>query len=104
MGNKILGEILGMSRGMLNRKIEVHIKANPFKSPWGLFEGGSSIEKYFISTRCKKFDLTPMGCYSRAGAYMQLENFIWAYGVVVSTFDFHRSDRGSNPDRGGKIL
>ena len=26
-----------------------------------------------------------------------------AYGVVVSMFDFHRSDRGSNPDRGGKI-
>ena len=21
----------------------------------------------------------------------------WAYGVVVSMFDFHRSDRGSNP-------
>ena len=28
---------------------------------------------------------------------------IWAYGVVVSMFDFHRSDRGSNPGRGGKI-
>ena len=27
----------------------------------------------------------------------------WAYGVVVSMFDFHRSDRGSNPDRGSKI-
>ena len=27
----------------------------------------------------------------------------WAYGVVVSMFDFHRSDRGSNPGRGGKI-
>ena len=25
------------------------------------------------------------------------------YGVVVSMFDFHRSDRGSNPGRGGKI-
>ena len=40
MGNKILGEILGMSLGMLNRKIEGRIKANPFKPPWGLFEGG----------------------------------------------------------------
>ena len=28
---------------------------------------------------------------------------IWAYGVVVSMFDFHRSDQGSNPSRGGKI-
>ena len=28
---------------------------------------------------------------------------VWAYGVVVSMFDFHRSDRGSNPGRGGKI-
>ena len=25
------------------------------------------------------------------------------YGVVVSMFDFHRSVRGSNTDRGGKI-
>ena len=30
--------------------------------------------------------------------------FAWAYGVVVSMFDFHRSDRGSNPGRGGTIL
>ena len=28
----------------------------------------------------------------------------WACGVVVSMFDFHRSDRGSNPGRGGKIF
>ena len=28
---------------------------------------------------------------------------LWAYDVVVSMFDFHRSDRGSNPGRGGKI-
>ena len=28
---------------------------------------------------------------------------LWAYGVVVSMFDFHRSDRGSNPGRDGKI-
>ena len=28
---------------------------------------------------------------------------LWAYGVVVSMFDFHRSARGSNPGRGGKI-
>ena len=25
------------------------------------------------------------------------------YGIVVSMFDFHRSDRGSDPGRGGKI-
>ena len=28
---------------------------------------------------------------------------LWAYGVVVSMFDFHRRDRGSNPGCGGKI-
>ena len=28
---------------------------------------------------------------------------LWTYGVVVSMFNFHRSDRGSNPGRGGKI-
>ena len=39
-GTKILGEILGMSRGMLNWKIEGHIMADSFKPPWGLFEGG----------------------------------------------------------------
>ena len=29
---------------------------------------------------------------------------IWACGVVVSVFDFHQSDRGSNPGRGGEIF
>ena len=28
---------------------------------------------------------------------------IWAYGVVVSMLDFHRSDQGSNLGHGGKI-
>ena len=28
--------------------------------------------------------------------------YLWAYGVVDSMFDFHRSDRGSNPGRGGE--
>ena len=28
---------------------------------------------------------------------------IGARGVVVSMFDFHRSDRGSNPGRGGEF-
>ena len=28
---------------------------------------------------------------------------LWAYGVVVTMFDFHRSDRDSNPGRGVKI-
>ena len=28
---------------------------------------------------------------------------LWANGVVVSMFDFHRSDRGSNPSRGSKM-
>ena len=34
---------------------------------------------------------------------VQMFRCSWAYGVVVSMFDFHRSDRGSNPGRGGKI-
>ena len=30
--------------------------------------------------------------------------FFWRLSnLVVSMFDFHRSDRGSNPGRGGKI-
>ena len=29
---------------------------------------------------------------------------IWAYGVVVSMFDFHCSDRGSNPSHGSKMF
>ena len=33
----------------------------------------------------------------------KLSKPLWSYGVVVSKFDFHRSDRGSNPGRGGKI-
>ena len=27
---------------------------------------------------------------------------LWAYGVVVRMFDFHRSDRSSDPGRGGE--
>ena len=38
---------------------------------------------------------------TNAHAHMHMRT--WAYGVVVSMFDFHRSDRGSNPGRGGKI-
>ena len=29
---------------------------------------------------------------------------LWCSGLVVSMFDFHRSDRGSNPGRGGEIF
>ena len=28
---------------------------------------------------------------------------LWAYGVVVRMFDFHRGDRGSNPGRGDEF-
>ena len=31
-----------------------------------------------------------------------MQKLSWAYGVVVCMFDFHRSDRGSNPDCGGE--
>ena len=30
--------------------------------------------------------------------------YVWDCGVVVSMFDFHRSERGSNPGRGGEIF
>ena len=30
--------------------------------------------------------------------------YVWACGVVVTMFDFHRSDRGSNLGRGGEIF
>ena len=41
-------------------------------------------------------------CVFLLNAYMC--DSLWAYGVVVSMFDFHHSDRGSKPGRGGKIL
>ena len=41
--------------------------------------------------------------YGLKSIYKNCINSLWAYGVVVSMFDFHRSDRGSNPGRGGKI-
>ena len=34
---------------------------------------------------------------------VQLFRTLWVYGVVISMFDFHPIDRGSNPGRGGKI-
>ena len=42
--DKILGEILGMSRGMLNRKIEGHMKANSFKPPWAYLKVGAKLK------------------------------------------------------------
>ena len=41
--------------------------------------------------------------FRHTGIYLYLYGPVRAYGVVVSMFDFHRSDRGSNPGRGGKI-
>ena len=39
----------------------------------------------------------PLSQYYRSGLSSLID-----YGVVVNMFDFHRSDRGSNPARGGK--
>ena len=36
--------------------------------------------------------------------YMYVCMYLWVCGVVVSMFDFHRSDWGSNPGRGGEIF
>ena len=45
-----------------------------------------------------------MGFTTKLGTrFLDYNNDLGVYGVVVSTFDFHRSDRGSNPGRGGKI-
>ena len=33
--------------------------------------------------------------------YMYVYMYVWVCRVVVSMFDFHRSDRSSNPGRGG---
>ena len=35
-------------------------------------------------------------------SYSSVNKRAW-HGVVVSMFDFHRSDRGSNPGRGGEF-
>ena len=46
---------------------------------------------------------------SNCGAYWNVTSgsvscsLLWAYGVVVSMFDFHCSDHGSNPGHGDKI-
>ena len=37
-------------------------------------------------------------------SYMYVCMYVCAYSVVVSIFDFHRSDRDSNPGRGGEIF
>ena len=41
--------------------------------------------------------------YTRFNSILKINTYIWAYSAVVSVFDFHRSDRGSNPGRGGKV-
>ena len=44
-----------------------------------------------------------MLCYVMLCYVMLCYVMFWAYGVVVSMFDFHRRDRGLNLGRGGKI-
>ena len=44
--------------------------------------------------------------YEKRKKYLPLLSVgLWCsgYGVVVSMFDIHRSDQGSNPGRGGEI-
>ena len=41
--------------------------------------------------------------YAKNQSFMLFYAFSRACGVVVSMFDFHRSDRGSNPGRGGEF-
>ena len=41
--------------------------------------------------------------FSYNGYTLPYRKSMWACGVVVSMFDFHRSDRGSNPGRGGEF-
>ena len=55
---------------------------------------GISLVKEFKNLRTNRIEDT-----SKTGPIY----LIWAYGVVVSMFDFHCSDRVSNPGRGGKI-
>ena len=51
-------------------------------------------------TACEKLAWpTQLETHARA----DYELVIWACGVVVSMFDFHRSDRGSNPGRGSEF-
>ena len=45
-----------------------------------------------------------LGYWTSLGHSSPVFTFKLYYGVVVSMFDFHRSDRGSNPGRGGKML
>ena len=63
-----------------------------------------------VQTRAKTSN--PSGMLNSRVEALQLQKIIiptlrflwlWTYGVVVSMFDFHHSDRGSNPGRGGKI-
>ena len=58
----------------------------------------------FVKINSRKMKKTP-GFENKPTKYSQCmphEN-LWAYGVVVSMFDFHRSDWGSNLSRGSKI-
>ena len=92
---------------------------NEIQKSWFVENDGSykRLDHYFA----KVFELkTPSGArryeYTRkvVKTYCSLQNEMllwrgvfqttkWARGVVVSMFDFHRSDRGSNPGRGGEF-
>ena len=56
------------------------------------------------SCNCKAFTMSHHSVRNKKGEFVKNGVLTrWAYGVVVSMFDFHRSDRGSNPSRGSKI-
>ena len=54
-----------------------------------------SCDSTFVDISCNQCDKV---CKTKRGLSRHT-----AYGLLVSMFDFHRSDRGSNPGRGGKI-
>ena len=49
-----------------------------------------------------KITLVTLKKYETVGELLMYER-LWAYGVVVCMFDFHRRELGLNPGRGGKI-
>ena len=55
-------------------------------------------QKFGLATRLRKIPASVI-----SSTCTRFLKFAWVYGVVVSMFDIHRSDRGSNPGRGDKI-
>ena len=88
--------ILNQNNEMKAEIVNLEMQLNTCK------EQVDNIEKYLRINNIEIVGQTQDENANEEGVILKVQ-IIWACGVVVSMFEFHRSDRGSNPGRGGEF-